>query len=277
MHDQVRYWSNYADELIRGLGATSGIKKFTKNPAVIGAQAESVVNKLIVQMVSPFKVSTGSIINPKLVEAEPGGRKHPLRQIDSIIWTPMPLPAIFEVENFALVPDRSVLGALEVKRSVYGSEMIENATETMDWVEKNVEGAIGNFPKSLLNKAQGHSGKYTLTDDEEKLMKDEMADKIWQSLLIVCLKEAGQRSSALDELVKEGRAVVLLEEVDGDFRSNKSHVLHLLDFLIRCRTRYENFLGTKVRAAEDWKSRVALSENETLPGSIWKQASGPKR
>lgn len=36
-----------------------------------------------------------------------------------IAWTPAPLPALFELENFALVPRRSVIGIIEIKRSSF--------------------------------------------------------------------------------------------------------------------------------------------------------------
>ena len=53
-------------------------------------------------------------------------------QIDVIIWKPNPYPAIFECENFAIVPKRSVFGLIEIKSSNYSKSIqnIENSIKS---------------------------------------------------------------------------------------------------------------------------------------------------
>ncbi|MDL2008476.1 DUF6602 domain-containing protein, partial [Vibrio parahaemolyticus] len=126
------FWKTYTEQLVNSLTANNEIIKFTSNPAVIGAYAESAVTELIRNFMTPHICSTGSLIGTAQV-----GEK--LKQLDLMIWSPTPLPAIFDTAGFALVPQQSVHGVIEIKRSTYSS-VGKNMKDTLDWVAKNVEG-----------------------------------------------------------------------------------------------------------------------------------------
>jgi len=48
------FWKTYTEQLVNSLTANSEITKFTNNPAVIGAYAESTVTELIRNFVAPY-------------------------------------------------------------------------------------------------------------------------------------------------------------------------------------------------------------------------------
>jgi hypothetical protein len=114
--NQDAFMRMVADELVRELTPTATIKKFVDNSDVIGAFAEASVRRFVEKMVAPARVSTRAVISETLCDTP-----DKVPQIDTIIWIPMPLPAIFEVGDFGLVPSMSVLGVIEIKRSSYSS------------------------------------------------------------------------------------------------------------------------------------------------------------
>jgi len=69
------------------------------------------MRRFIRRFVHSMRVSRGAIL------------KHPrpakLRQRDLIVWAPFPSPALFDVDDFALVPQSSAFGVLETKSSNY--------------------------------------------------------------------------------------------------------------------------------------------------------------
>jgi hypothetical protein len=89
------------------------LKDLTTNSDIIGAYAENIVRKMIARIINFAKISTGSVVTVENV------RDKNLAQIDTIIWIPNPLPAIFEANEFALVSKTSVLGILEIKNTNY--------------------------------------------------------------------------------------------------------------------------------------------------------------
>jgi len=81
----------------------------------------------VAKLVFPLRVCTGAVISEQLC-SEPA--KVP--QIDTIIWSPSALPAVYTAGDFGLVPRGSVFGIMEIKRSLYsgvGKQLTEAATK----------------------------------------------------------------------------------------------------------------------------------------------------
>src|SRR4051812_44709650 len=92
-----------ADQLARDLTANGAIKRFTNCTDLIGAYAEATVRQLVARIVSPLRISHGAIIYEGICPDD-------VPQIDTIIWRPAPMPAVFEVGEFAMVPRDSAVG-----------------------------------------------------------------------------------------------------------------------------------------------------------------------
>ena len=263
--DQTRvseFWRIYTDELIGGLDANKRLSSFTRNTDLIGAFAEASVKSLAQKMSAPYRTSNGSICSLALYDAhqknvEAGGDgKGTLKQLDLLVWNPSPTPAIFDQSGFSLVSWQSVLGALEIKRTAY-SGVGTKMTDTLNWVEEHVDGDI-------------KPGLVSQTKNEKKIV---LQDPNWIGLGVICIREYGSKTdSALNELVRSGRTVILMEEnADGELRTNVSHVIHLVNFLANARRRAEAMLsinGVNVTAiAEHY-------ENEQPPGLLRKPGIG---
>lgn len=249
------YWRAYADELVDRLTANGRIDNFTKNSALIGAYAEASVSKLIRGTVAPFRCSVGSVIGGDF------GPKSDLRQLDLIIWDPTPLPPIFEEGDFALVPYQSVLGVLEVKRSLY-PDVADNLKSTLDWVEERVPGHRSAQPsvKELIRQSGSQKTPIHLSEAETYVR-----DPFHVALGVVCLRLHGQVSGAFEKLVADGRAVVLQDQsADGRISVRAGHVLHLVEFAKQARVR-----GLRKLPSEGVDA-VAIAEalGESPPGPL---------
>jgi hypothetical protein len=99
------------DQLASNLRAAVNLKDWTTNPNLLGAGAEAWVRSLVRRIVDPMRVSTGTVVDYPTAATLP--------QIDALIWAPFPAPALFEVEDFAVVPRSSAFGGFEIKRSNY--------------------------------------------------------------------------------------------------------------------------------------------------------------
>src|SRR5205085_8350715 len=88
-----------ASQLARELTAHETIRSFVgqRNWVLIGAHAEASLHRFIARVVAPLNVSTGTIVYEGNVGKEPP-------QLDAIIWSPAPVPAVFEDAGFAIVP-----------------------------------------------------------------------------------------------------------------------------------------------------------------------------
>jgi hypothetical protein len=83
------------------------------------------------------RVSTGAVLDYPMPPC--------LKQLDVVIWAPFPAPAIFEVEDFALVPRSSAFGVIEIKRSNYDKAVSDlqsflEAPETAKLVSEPIPG-----------------------------------------------------------------------------------------------------------------------------------------
>ena len=106
------YLKLFGSQLAHDLTAHDKIRDFVGNhPVLIGNYAEAAVRDFISRMVTPLKVSTGTILYEGNIGNPP--------QLDAIVWSPILAPAIFENANFAIVPRGSAHGFLEIKSTSY--------------------------------------------------------------------------------------------------------------------------------------------------------------
>ncbi len=138
------YFKEYAENLGHSLKTIDSILKFTKNTSLIGQYAEKIVVDFLKKSISPIKLCTGSIISPNNYnEAE-------LPQLDIILYEPNPYPPIFQIEEFALVPQFSVFGVLEIKRTDYSAGLSDLNTK-----RKIASQLLPNFAPDLIPKFLG--------------------------------------------------------------------------------------------------------------------------
>lgn len=196
------YFALLFREVVEELSANSRIRAFTKNSDVIGAYAEASIYRLAKRILSPYRVSTGAIISPELHVA---GNDIP--QVDLIAWTPAPLPALFEVESFALIPRRSVIGIIEIKRSNYFQAGAKIA-KVLDKAHELTSDRLG-FRRRRANWALG----------------------------IVTLLDKKVSDPILAKQLRSGRTVALLKKVGNLYEPIPDGVRGLINFLSQTRQR----------------------------------------
>ncbi|MEX2490760.1 MAG: hypothetical protein WD425_03250 [Nitrospirales bacterium] len=194
------YFSLVYRELIEELTANIRISHFTRNSDVIGAYAEASICRLVKRVLSPYRVSTGAVISPELHIA-----KNDIPQLDLIAWTPAPLPALFEVDSFALVPRRSVIGIMEIKRSNYSG--------------------VGTRLAGVLSRMN------ELTSD--RLADEDRSD--WGIGIVVILE--GDSDRVLRKQIEEGRTIALLEKHSEGYEPRENDIMRLINFLSNTRGR----------------------------------------
>jgi N-glycosidase YbiA len=200
------YLRNVVEQFASMIAPNAAIKKLANNTAVIGAYAEATVRKFVATTLSPLRVSSGAVVSPTL---STNPKKIP--QIDTIVWQPLPLPAVFEAGDFALVDVNSCLGILEIKRSNYNANIGKNIAKVLNRVEELTR-HIGSDPGF----------------DERR------------GIGIVCLREHDIKDKALDRLIADGKAVVLVEIDDTEeelYVPNMDGFLRLIGFLASLRIR----------------------------------------
>lgn len=99
--------------------------------------------------------------------------KFKLKQLDTILWSPNPIPPAYEKEGFGIIPKPSVLGIIEIKNSKYqGSidKIIENIENTKHLFSKKSlnKNSIGVIP--FLSKAEQRSEKKKLEKYKDRIM-----------------------------------------------------------------------------------------------------------
>lgn len=243
MHEHhAEYWKRYAQQLVGSIESNIELKELTRNTALTGAYAESTVRALAQKIILPYSVSTGSVISQHLYkqhrelldEGKKVAARGVLKQVDMMAWTATPTPPVFESNGFALVPYQSFLGGLEIKRTCYNSKIGQQMVSTLNWLE----GLAAEIPKP----AEGFPFVIEMVPDPN-----------WIGLGVICVRTLDCKiDSVLGRLIDDGRAVVLLEEqADGSLSTNVSHVLHLVQFLVNCKVRANNRLGTEGVSSEN--------------------------
>jgi len=215
--ENSEYYDLIVEEIISDLTANIRLKQFTSNPALIGAFAEESVNQLIKDIVSPFRVSTGSVFSKWQLE---GGDDLP--QLDCIIWNPSPLPALFEKGNFGLIPYANSLGIIEIKSSNYSG--------------------VGKLIKSVLDKENELVDTIPIYNAAGIPIKDDDP----KSMGLICLFDNSKSDKILSELIESKKVSVFLEH-NGDFelKPSRSGILNLITFLGKIRKRGKNYEGRK--------------------------------
>src|SRR5689334_25424488 len=97
--DLSNYLQAVANQLVNELTPILDVKGVTSNSELLGAYTEAAVRNLVHRIVQPMRVCTGAVLDHPVPRV--------LRQIDLIIWAPFPVPAIFEIDGFGLVPKSS--------------------------------------------------------------------------------------------------------------------------------------------------------------------------
>ncbi|HTA92533.1 MAG TPA: hypothetical protein VK745_23305 [Polyangiaceae bacterium] len=123
------------------------------------------------------------------------------KQLDTIIWAPYPAPAVFEVEDFALIPKSSACGALEIKRSNYSNTDVE----ILKFITLVRTGAIVWMPETPTPKKVPGLG-------------------------VICLLTY-DISKRLKKLIEAGEAVAIFDVRDGRVDVRNRDVLVLINFL----------------------------------------------
>lgn len=160
------------------------------------------MRQLVVQMVSPLRVSRGAIVHQGICPANGP-------ELDAIIWYPTPMPAVFECGEFALVPSGSAWGFLEIKRSTY-SGVGKKIAKLLDRVDELIP----------------HPGGVVL----KKKVRDKQV-RYERALGVVCIREQPRSDPALDRLASEHRAIILLEQDGEALKTRVDDMLTLLNFL----------------------------------------------
>jgi hypothetical protein len=196
-----------APRLIDDLVAHDEIRKFTTNPDVIGAYIESAVRELVRRYVHPLRVSTGAVIDAAAPKAA-----RDIPQMDTIIWTPSPAPAIFTAGDFALVPRSSALGLLEIKLSAYKVGKLRERLRST-FVHKYTADA-------MAGEKERFGGTPPLP-----------------ALGVVCVSYEKQSKKSLQELRSQGSVTLLFEQRGTTFQPQEEDIYRLVNFLAFIRWR----------------------------------------
>jgi hypothetical protein len=176
--DSDKFIRKVVEQLTHELRPNDALKAFTTNPVLIGQYAEESVRRLVARRVAPLRVSTGAVVDPATT---PDPK---LPQVDTIVWTPSPAPALFEAGDFGLIPRGSSMGILEIKRSNYRG-VVRALTQRL------------TFPRVraiVADPMPTEDGKF------ERL----------PALGVVCIREGGKTDRGLEKLIEQGRVVLLV-------------------------------------------------------------------
>ena len=141
------YWSDFANVFAYPLKANELLGKFVTNTAVTGAYAEAWIKHIAKSMLSKHRISSGAIIRSSDKNRDLGS----IPQIDLIIWQPAELPALFELGDFALVPNFSARAIIEVKRTC------TDFNGFRDQLNKQKQCLLSEFRSNVLGVVISHS------------------------------------------------------------------------------------------------------------------------
>lgn len=209
-----------AEQLVSRLAPNDSIKKFTSNSAVIGAYAEASLRGFIETVVTPLRVCTGAVIDEKLCSDS-----DTVPQIDTIIWSPCPSPAIFQAGDFGLVPRSSCFGVMEIKRSNYSSDVGKKIAKVVERGYELVSDIAASYPPK---------GKYPL---------DSLLSSPHPAMGVVCVSEHNHADKTLDRLVEERKTVVLFKKNNDHLIPNTKAIHLLVNFLVLARARAREMDG----------------------------------
>jgi hypothetical protein len=144
------FWKDYAEAFAHPLTSNGILSRFVTNQNVTGAYAEVWVKSMVTTMLPTYRVSTGTVIR-----SSDRMRNQTNPQCDLIIWDPTVLPALFEKDEFALVPIHSARAIIEVKRTAAPMEKFQRQLEERRRVlfheyRRYVLGVVLSHQKSLF-------------------------------------------------------------------------------------------------------------------------------
>lgn len=209
-----------ADQVVAELTPNAAIRSLVTNSDVIGAFAEASVRSIVARVASPLRVCTGAVIDERAC-SDPGS----VRQIDTIIWSPSPVPAVFAAGEFGLVPRGSVFGILEIKRSNYSDVGARLADRLVGDTQFELTAPIAR----------------TTWDQATLQMRDRHPLK--PALGVICVRDQSRSDPTLEALVASGDVVVLLECTCGQPQVNPHAVHRLINFLALTRYRARQVEG----------------------------------
>jgi len=239
--DTDTFLRKVADQLVDMFRPTTNLDIFTTNSILVGDYAEARIREFISNVVFPLRVSRGAVISETICKVP-----KTVPQIDTIIWSPNPAPAIFTAGDFALVPRSNVFGILEVKSSIYrpstkkkdrGKRLNEKHPD-IRFDENKVWGLVSDICSKLYyDQLENHKDDVTVYPQ-------------FPALKVVALRKQGQSDGNFKELRNKGRAVVLFEynkNEDGNpWTPNQSDIYRFVNFLrITCQR-------ATYREAERW-------------------------
>jgi hypothetical protein len=200
--DVKQYMGALADQFVHELQPIAAIKELTSNSILLGQYAEAAIMRLVRRCVAPMRVSTGSVLDFPLPPM--------LRQVDAIIWAPYPAPALFDVEDFALVPKSSAFGVMEIKRTCY-SEVVNELTAFLSAVDAR-----------------------TIVSDPAVTIADY---NLLPGLGVVCLLDK-KPPKKLQAMIEQEKAVAVFSMIDSKLKVRPRDVLVLINFLYRVTWRH---------------------------------------
>lgn len=190
------YYKEFVEFLAQRLTPSDRIKSFVGNhPTLVGQFAEAQVRKFVREIMFPLRVSHGAVIRPESSDSERA------KQVDTIIWTPNPLPPLVEVDDFAIVPWTSSMGVLEIKSSAYSD--VDKSIASL--LEMECDLTCGTRPA----RDRG----------------------IPAALGVIVLEREEDGIAHLQEFIEEGKVVVLISQRDSEYKANTEHLLRFINFL----------------------------------------------
>ena len=205
-----------AQQFAHELKPVLAMKSVTSNSELLGSYAEAALRKLIRRAVQPMNICTGAVLEFPMPQS--------LRQLDLIIWSAFPVPALFDVEEFGIVPQSSVFGLIEIKRSNY--------TE----VDQQLEDFLAAAPQLIPLAPEGGRGHAL-------------------GLICVLTKKPSER---LQKLIDEGRVSAMLDATAGSEAEPEvrtADVLGLLNFLAYVTHKFHVMKGKGVFQVGDYTGK----------------------
>jgi len=202
-YDPADFLKQLAPNILAELTPPTELKRFTTNPALVGAYVEAGVRQFVRRYLAPIRVCTGAVIDQKQT---PGSISIP--QIDTIAWVPQPVSAVFEIGEFAVIPRSSSLGILEVKSSAYDVNKLEEQTD----------------PERIKS--------LTAEPVETETTKGSIF-----GMGIVSVLQKNQSNGTLEDLRVANRVVVLFHEHDEGYEPQVEDIYRLVNFLAALRMR----------------------------------------
>ncbi len=148
--DWVDYWSAYASGFAQPLQTNDLVSRFVTNTAVTGAYAEAWVRFMVRRMLElKYRISTGAVVRSS--DLKRGIDKVP--QCDLIVWDSSIMPGLFEVGEFAIVPNLCTKALIEIKRTLKRKELaaqLEQQQALVPGGPNRVLGVVVSHPTSLF-------------------------------------------------------------------------------------------------------------------------------